>query len=193
MTLMGIIGDLGAGKTLSLVYFGYRAYLKQRKIYTNMRSLIFKDIMALTILELEDMRSGFAGLDELWLWADSRLSPSLKNRVASLILLKSRKRDMDIVYTTQHWMQIDCRIRNVTDFLIMPELSQNETFCRIKVLSYPYLSHVKTITYRTAPFFKMYDHTEEIEPLICNADMIKELKRREQKRIEEKQTITLNQ
>jgi hypothetical protein len=190
MTLMGIIGDLGSGKTLSSVYFGYRAYLKKRAIFTNMESLIYKNKMILTILDLEEMRSGFANLDELWLWADSRLSISLKNRVSSLILLKSRKRDMDIVYTTQHWMQIDCRIRNVTDFIIMPELSQNETFCRIKIMSYPYLSHVKTITFRTTPFFSMYDHTEEIEPLICTPEMIKELHRREQARIEEKQIVT---
>jgi hypothetical protein len=182
LTLIGIIGDLGSGKTLSLTYFGYRAYLKQRTVFTNMNSLVFKNILTKTILDLDDMRSGFAGLDELWLWADSRLSPSLKNRISSMILLKSRKRDLDICYTTQHWMQIDCRIRNVTDFIVMPELSGNETFCRIRILSYPYLATVKTIMYRTEPFFKMYDHTEEIEPLVCTPDMLKEIKNRQEKK-----------
>jgi hypothetical protein len=182
MTLIALIGDLGSGKTLGLTYFGYRAYLKHRTIFTNMNSLVFKDKLIRSILDLEEMREGFAGLDELWLWADSRLSPSLKNRVASMILLKSRKRDLDICYTTQHWMQIDCRIRNVTDFLILPELSGNETFCRIRILSYPYLTTVKTIMYRTEPFFKMYNHTEEIEPLICTKKMLKEIKNRQEKK-----------
>lgn len=150
-----------------------------------MRSLVYGQILVQSILDVDNMRSGFSGLDELWLWADSRLSPTLRNRVSSMILLKSRKRDLDIVDTTQHWMQLDCRIRNVTDFLVMPELSQSEQFCKIKILSYPYWSNVKTITFRTHPFFKLYDHTEEIEPLICTNDMIKELKRRQ----EEKQDL----
>lgn len=166
MALIGFIGDLGSGKTLSLTYFAYRSYLKGRKIFSNYESLVFADKIIRSIDDLENMRSGFASLDELWLWIDSRLSMTLKNRVGSMILIKSRKRDLDVGFTTQHWMQIDNRIRNVTDFLVMPELSENETQCRIKILSYPYLTTVKTIVFRTEPFMKMYDHTEEIHPLI---------------------------
>ena len=62
MTLIALIGDLGSGKTLGLTYFGYRAYLKHRTIFTNMNSLVFKDKLIRSILDLEEMREGFAGL-----------------------------------------------------------------------------------------------------------------------------------
>lgn len=123
MALIGFLGDLGSGKTLSLTYFAYRNWIKGRKIFSNYH-LEFDHESIKTVDDIENIRAGFCALDELWLWIDSRLSMTKKNRFLSLVLIKSRKRDFDIGYTTQHWMQIDCRVRNVTDFLVFSFLSR---------------------------------------------------------------------
>jgi len=164
MALIGFVGDLGSGKTLSLTYFAFRNWIKGREIFSNY-TLDFNHTLIRTISNIESMREGFCALDEIWLWIDSRLSMTFKNRFLSLVLIKSRKRDLDIGYTSQHWMQVDCRVRNVTDFLAFPELTQNEKICRLRIVSYPYMTNTKTIVFRTEPFFEMYDHREEIEPL----------------------------
>jgi len=161
---MAVVGELGAGKTLSLTYLAYRNFMKGRKIYSNYK-LSFPYTKVTSIEQLEDMKSGFFAGDELWLWIDARASTSKKNKVVSSILLKSRKRDIHFSYTTQSFSQVDKRVRNITDFIAVPMLSPRENWCRLLIMTNPSHSIVKTIKFRTENVFKMYDTTEEIEPI----------------------------
>lgn len=164
MVLMAICGELGAGKTLSLTYLAFRNYCKGRKIFSNY-TLAFEHERIEKIEDIENIRNGFFAGDELWLWLDARSSLKEKNRVISSILLKSRKRDVHIAYTTQSFKQIDKRIRNITDFIAIPMLSPDEKWCKLIVMTNPNMSLVKMYKFRTEPYFSLYDTTEEIKAL----------------------------
>lgn len=164
MVLMAFVGELGAGKTLSLTYFAYLNFLKGVKVYSNYK-LAFPFEPVRTVEDIEDMREGFFAGDELWLWMDSRVSHSRKNRVISAILLKSRKRDVQIAYTTQSFGQIDLRVRRITDFIACPIMSPKEDWCRVLILSNPSMQKVRWLKFRTEEIFPLYDTREEIEPI----------------------------
>ena len=82
-----------------------------------------------------------------------------------MVLAKSRKRDLDIVYTTQSFRQIDIRIRNVSDFVAMPRLNESETVCRVMVYSNPSLQLKRVYKFRTKEIFDLYDTKEEVKAL----------------------------
>lgn len=168
MTLMGIVGELGAGKTLALTYFGWRNwYFKQKQIFSNYRFYGFPYIPIKTIRELDNMKSGFFAGDELWLSIDARSSLTTKNRVTGGILLRSRKRDLNFCFTSQSIDQIDKRIRKVCDFTVYPIMNRNETVCKVIVFrgGNPQASSIlQTMYFWTLPVFAMYDHRQEVEP-----------------------------
>jgi len=164
IVLIGIVGELGSGKTLSLTFMAYRNYVKGKKIYANYH-LGFPSTLVTDVEQINDMHEGFFAGDELWLWLDSRVSGSRKNRFISAILIKSRKRDVQIAFTAQGLHQIDKRIRTILDFVAVPMLDKNETICKLPIYTYPYGTLVKIYKFPTAPFFKLYDTKEEINPI----------------------------
>ena len=93
------------------------------------------------------------------------MSASHRNKFATMILAKSRKRDLDIVYTVQSFRQIDVRIRNVSDFLAVPSLNESETICRCPVYSNPSGVLQRVYKFRTASIFDLYDTREEVMAL----------------------------
>lgn len=165
MVLMGIIGKLGEGKTLALTYFILRNYWKGRKIYSNYHLVKIPYTYVSTPDEIEDMHEGFFAGDELWQWADSRMSGSHKNKFITAILGKSRKRGINITYTAQYFKSIDIRIRTVTDFIAIPSLNASESICRVSVYSMPEMSLQQVFKFRTAPIFPLYDTKEEVKQL----------------------------
>jgi len=97
---------------------------------------------------------------------DSRLSGSKKTRFASSILLRSRKRILEYVFTAQIVDLLDKRVRKVLDFIAYPILNVNETICKLlifrgnKVKPQTYL---KTIYFKTQGVYELYDTNEEID------------------------------
>lgn len=169
MTLVAIVGGLGSGKTLTLTFLAFKQFLKARKVFSNYK-LKFPFIPTRNIGDIDAMQAGFFAGDELWAWIDSRASKHVKNMVIAGILLKSRKRDLDIVYTAQSFMQMDKRVRNVTDFIVYPELNKSETKCTAywyekNTMESPNPRPLSFSRFNTAPFFKLYDTNEEIAPL----------------------------
>lgn len=121
---------------------------------------------------------------------NSRVPVSKRNRVVSGILLKSRKRGIDIAYTTQSFHQVDRRIRSITDFLAVPFLNVNESICRIQVYTYPAISPVRQFKFPTAPIFELYNTSEEVEPLEEEVEHEKELAiKRELEKLKERKTM----
>lgn len=96
---------------------------------------------------------------------NSRASMKRKNMFVGNILLTSRKKDVQIAYTTQSFSQVDVRIRRITDFIAMPQLTANEDICRMIIFSNPGLEVLRTYKFRTAPIFKLYDTREIINVL----------------------------
>jgi len=96
---------------------------------------------------------------------NSRVSGSKKNKLISAILLKSRKRGINIGYTTQHLSQVDKRMRNITDFIAIPQLTPQETWCRLRVYHAVSGQLIKMYKFETAPIFKLYSTNEEVKDL----------------------------
>lgn len=161
---MAILGGLGSGKTLSLTYLGLRNLLKGKAIWSNYH-LNFEHTYIETLDEIDDMREGTFLGDELWAWLDARASSSKRNRFISNILLKSRKRGYDILYTAQDFDQMDKRIRRITDFVAFPQMSRNEDWCVLTIAERRTQRILKQLKFRTAFVFRMYDTAEEITEL----------------------------
>lgn len=138
MVLFAIVGELGSGKTLALSYLAWNNWFKKhRKIFSNYNFYGFPFTLIKTIPELDKMKTGFFAGDELWLWLDSRTTKKDRNRIVSNILLKSRKREITIAYTTQSIHQVDKRIRDVTDFVAYPLMSVDNSYCRLEIFRGP--------------------------------------------------------
>lgn len=119
--LIGIEGfGLGAGKTVTLTYLTALAYAKGYHIYS-LHHLNFPYTPVKDLFDVMNMKrySVFCA-DELWLAVDARMSQSDKNRFISKIAAQSRKRDFHIFYTQQTHVQIDIRIRRITDYWHYP-------------------------------------------------------------------------
>ena len=119
--LYGYFGIVGSGKTLGAVIQAYQAFRQGRTVYSTM-PLNFEHVPVRDVEDFVPCREGFLLADELWIVADSRLSMSARNKLLSLILLRSRKLDLDIAYTEQHYTQVDVRVRANTHFFVSSQV-----------------------------------------------------------------------
>ena len=121
--IIGIIGEMGSGKTLSAVYLA--SILKQRGYYiiSNMKNFLLNDDLLTNpdmLKELDAKKKYLIIIDEIYVYADSRRSASKKNLLLSYLIFQSRKRNLDIIYTEQKFTSVDIRIRNLTNLFILP-------------------------------------------------------------------------
>ena len=167
--LIGIAGDLGSGKTLTATYLACKFFLEGKKIYTNytLKGIPHKRIYSLR--ELNEIHSGAFIGDELWTWVDSRLSQKLVNKMTSLILAKSRKRDLTIVWTAQLVNTIEKRIRLMTERILFPEtLPRNADvpkYVRVQIVDRK-LMPIGSFVFPARVYFNFYDTREEVLPPI---------------------------
>jgi hypothetical protein len=158
-----------SGKTLSLAFLCWNAWFHKRlNIYSNLH--LFKVPYAFIdgIDKLNDIRNGYVGFDEMWSFVDSRMSRTKANRLVSNILLRSRKRDLTYVATSQMLEQIDRRIRKVLDFTARPVMNVNETVCKLLIFRSGFPSahnYMKTIYFLTDMAFQLFDTKEEISEM----------------------------
>ncbi len=164
MVLMAITGALGSGKTLCLTYLAYRNLMKGLKIYSNYH-LGFPHEYVSNVKALDKMKNGFFAGDELWSWLDARVSTSKRNRAVNKILLSSRKRGIHFAYTAQSFRQTDIRIRKITDFIAIPYLNGDNSWCRLVIYNNPTLDVLRAFKFKTKKYFNMYDTHEEVNAL----------------------------
>lgn len=170
MVLFCLIGELGAGKTLGLAFLAWNNWFKKgRRIFSNFSLYGFPYTKVLSIPDLDHMSSGFFAGDELWSWLDSWEGKSEKKRIISSILLKSRKRDITIAYTTQTMPQIIKRIRDVTDFTAYPTMGPDGTWCRMNIFRgtrlVPAMLMRPSRYFNTESVIAMFNTYEEIKPI----------------------------
>jgi len=170
MVLVGIVGALGEGKTLTLAYMVWNNYyLKKREIWSNITIYGIPFYKVETIEHLKKMipekvsfkqklnpkEKFFAG-DELWKWLNSRTigkGRKEKQEIINRILLASRKRHVTIAYTTQSF----------TDLIFYPQLSVDNSYCRVLVFNGPkpsFASMQRPFYFNTEPIFAIYDTYE---------------------------------
>lgn len=165
-------GDLGCGKTLSIVKEARRFHKHHpfSKVYSNI------ELMTIPYVPIDDAsvifdidKACYVLLDELWHLADSRRGMSLINDVMNMLLLRSRKKDWRVGYSQQWYTQTDVRIRFVTDVWIEPQ------FLKGRVLREDiYDKHATFLTTRFYDGRKFFRHFDSFaDPFTLN---VKELK-----------------
>ena len=110
--LIGISGNIRTGKTLICTILGYIVFLSHLKVYSNYHLKFSKLISPLDLINF-DIPTGTLLLDEIHTMIDSRLN-SQAGRYISYFITQSGKREVDIIYTTQSFMMVDKRLRELT-------------------------------------------------------------------------------
>jgi len=167
MVLFAVVGELGAGKTLTLTYLLFKKwFVNKQKIYTNYHLYKIPYMFVGSVHTFDNIREGCFGGDELWLNLDSRSHKWAKVMIAN-ILSRSRKRNLTIYYTTQLLTSIDPRVRKITDFVAYPILNVQETVCKVVIFRGGKLTpanYMRTIYFETKQVFPLFDTNEEIIP-----------------------------
>lgn len=115
--LIGITGNLGSGKTLSGVIL---ANFLRRMIGAEVRSNMLKMKGATPFWDMQEvwnMENSILLWDEMWITADSRMWKS--NVAMTDFIMLTRKKGLILIYTAQKFGQLDKRIRDVTDYVIV--------------------------------------------------------------------------
>lgn len=181
--IIGFIGDIGAGKTLTMTAFlfrialAYKASGKKMTIYSNYKidmpldniefhdltPKVFTDFFSKKSMDLKDV---FFVLDEIANYADSY--KWFSKDVVSLcrFALQSRKRNVRIFYTAQFMGLVPIRIRKISSLIIRPRYIEKKDLIRYEVDAYDgtMLYPVTEKKIRNASvFFPMYDTTEIVD------------------------------
>jgi len=166
LILIAIIGAIGSGKTLLMVYLAFQS---SREIYSNFKIYLnrYKALEVMDLLELKDNIDVF--IDEGYTWLESRTSGSILNRYLSYIVLQSRKRLIDIVISAQMFSSLDVRFREQCNIIIKCEKILKKK--KIAGFKYSFLfvesDLVKTFFFdikHARKYFDLYDTYQIIEP-----------------------------
>lgn len=176
--IIGIIGKRGSGKTLTMAKEIAELVRKGRTVYTNFHiskepftkkqqeriKLVSDDFFK----NYKDMKLYNCGvfLDEIYVYIDSRTSMSKRNKIMSYFFNQTRKRDVDLYYTTQFLHQVDRRLRSNTEMFIFPKLfkkkGSNDVWIRLNYMLVGDNKQFKE-TYLGNNYFKYYKTDEIID------------------------------
>ncbi|MGB9622926.1 MAG: ATP-binding protein [Candidatus Bathyarchaeia archaeon] len=131
MTLIGVVGSMGSGKTLlatalavDMAHLYGRMVLANYYIDAERAQIRYERVTPKTLGNYakrfsDDITGKVLVLDEIYAFGlDSRMSASALNRVTSYLIFQTRKLDTDLIYTAQLFGAVDLRIRQLTDLLI---------------------------------------------------------------------------
>jgi hypothetical protein len=116
------VGAQGSGKTISIVKYLIEDFSKGKNILTNfgMNKINYNFLSKKMLLDYsqnqEQIKNTSIGITELHTVIDSRASG--KNKFMTWFFLQLRKRGVTLYGDTQHFGQIDKRVRDETDLFI---------------------------------------------------------------------------
>jgi len=176
--LMGLIGRMGQGKTLTMTAFGsFLAYKTGATLYS--RHTVLGSITVNKISQIWEMENAIFLYDEAWVDMDSR---DWKNNIdITRWIQQSRKKDLIVMYSVQHYSQIEKRMRKATDILGFCEkynwteykkdilghiIMKEKTGIKLTIVDAHTGRIFKIIKIKDiVPFFGLYDTYEVIKPL----------------------------
>jgi hypothetical protein len=135
--ILGIFGELGAGKTLLASILGY-VFSGKYTVYANyhLKNARYFDPSDMKeflkiFLNTEKDKNYIFIFDEFYRYIDSRRSMNEKNIIYTALLFQTRKKNINMIYTAQDIFSIDVRIRQITNFYLYPMINRNTMYCDI--------------------------------------------------------------
>lgn len=175
MTLVGIFGSLGSGKTLLLTILGYLAKTKDNAFVLANYETTFADHTASIeeiLLMLDDIvrpdRPNLCLFDELGTLLKAVDFMQSDNELLTSIFLKSRKKGADIYYTSQSALMVDRNVRRITDVVLFTHYDakkQRVYAQRSDSTGTGWIStEGKDLVFDAKNYFNLYDTNEIVEP-----------------------------
>lgn len=164
--LVGFMGNMGTGKTLgqSIV-----ASIVSKKtglpIYANYGLKGAKPVNKLS--QLWDLPPCILCLDEIWINMDARLWKD--NVTLTRFINQTRKKGLLVLYTTQHIRQVELRVRNATDILVMCERKNKGHWYSFIDWQYRFIGR-KFFLDNPARFWDIYDTFELVSPIMMDGN-----------------------
>lgn len=119
MSVTGLCGGLGSGKTLRLSALLFEEYKKGRKVFCNYNlefpHTLVNPLDLINGLFDDELNDSACGFTEAYTFLDSRYSGSESNRYITYFLLQSRKRKVKFYYDAQMIGSVDVRLRGITN------------------------------------------------------------------------------
>lgn len=168
-----ISGNLGSGKTASLVWLAVKHHAAGRKIMANFRlhPVLEATIAPAEILLMHRHEDCTILIDELWAMIDSRTSMTGENKFLNDIILSSRKRGVTIMGTAQLPGMVDKRYREIADYTCLCERKGKDNSLDASIRLYVTTPDwtmkrgmaMKPYRFRVADVADLYDTNEIIE------------------------------
>jgi len=161
-----------------LVRYLIKDYLKGHRIMANFGlnnikydSISIPELLVYTKENIE-LSNITIGIDELTVFVDCRMSGSKANRVFSYFILQSRKRNVNIYYTTQDMRMIEKRVVAHTPIVVYCEQIYDngieiKGYSRYSIYDFrnPREPKVTKFILKLEPYYGYYDTNEVIQPL----------------------------
>jgi hypothetical protein len=180
--------NFGIGKTLTLSYLAWNNwFFKKRKIATNYNLYGIPHYRIKTIGQFfnfipeketeEDILKGeekWFGGDDFWRWVSSQafgLGSRKKKELIERILMASRKAFVTVNYTTQLFSLIPSNIKNITDLVMKPILSPDQSYCKVYVFGLiegHLLQPMQPFYFNTEPIYAIYNTYERVAEVLMD-------------------------
>lgn len=174
--IIGITGKIGSGKTLLASYLANEGHKDGQTIISNYRLKIPHQLI--TLPDIEDYANKHSSLKKCMLILDEAQTildcrQSIKNRIMSYFILQTRKRDVDIVFTSQQFWNVEKRLRENTDYVLVCSAIRSKENNKILLAVNVEINEYEgrdTFNYRgnfmirdPASVFKLYDTYEIVD------------------------------
>ncbi|MDQ1254036.1 MAG: hypothetical protein QG646_3250 [Euryarchaeota archaeon] len=142
----------------------------QKNVYSNY-SLNLEHYRLESLDDLDEVRDGLLVLDELWYTIDSRSANTKENKYSSVVLSKSRKRNLHISYSEQGFDLVDRRFRDRTRIIFLPKLDRpkNPRFLKVEIYKRNKFGEFqkvsKVLLFSLEKILKKFDTNEELAPM----------------------------
>lgn len=170
------VGARGKGKTLTMNKDGYNFKCKGFEVFANFECSFAKEISNDEIMELNkgsELYDCVILIDEIQIFFDSRRGMYKRNIDFSNFIQQSRKRNINILCTTQYSNTIDLRLRQHLDVMAYPNFIKDLNVCEV---TYKDLTTIENdiitglitepksvkIVYNAEKVFNMYNTNEMI-------------------------------
>lgn len=169
MPIAGFVGLLGSGKTLGMTAFSKQKNDEGIKVFSNFHLTFGELINPIELIEF-NLKNCVLCIDEAYTIIDSRFS-NQASRLFGYFIKQSRKRDVWIYYSSQRFMDVDVRLRQVTNQIILCEKDEEQKIFTYTIIEAGRVIDLKTLSFRNAEqLYPLYDTNEVVMPFYLKDD-----------------------